>query len=690
MAVNRFYQRTPYDIGLYVPPVEVLAETMKMNQEKFDRNYLLIEELKNHFIESLPQDRALANKIQQDWNKQIDDMIAKHSGNYAKAGKDIIGLMSNIKKQYNPGGQAHAITTNLQTYKDWLSRHQERVAKGEVLAGDMNLANEYFMKNYTGVGEIDPVSGTFNRINVEDLATFKDPDSVIQKVLPGFKPEKHKVGESYVGNDGMIHYRERETEGLNPQRLYQGFAPALTSDAELNAYYGQKAKFLGMDPNQVAQGLDDYAKQRAMSLSYMNTSDIHKMQRDPAYIARLKASLDRDNIDYQYGLQQYGLNVPGSSLVDDGGIRMNHDDWRSPTNSSLADAIFGLPSGTAFGPYQTASKAPSIDPSLSSVSSLKELITDPKHEAKLRDRNIDPRLARAFWEGEVKRAGPEFAKRYGTDPKYTQKFEKDFVYNLKNEYDKNHRYYRTVENEIPDTQAHNKALHKAIQLALTKGSTIYLPGNPVGQQSVPDDIMETFYDDKKEQLKNLAGLRVTTVKPQRGINTAGYMVHTPKGSFVVEDPAISRSNLGNELKEALFPMHYGTSTVGGRPIAIERDPKTGEKVYTVTDASGKQHMTYPVLDYIYDDQTGTVKEFYGYTTNPKDPFNNRVLGPDKQPLRYTYDQIDALYNQDFQGMFGTGATKSSHTWYNFNSGYMPQQDGNELYDPQFYNSFDND
>jgi hypothetical protein len=63
-VVNRFFRRTPYDIGLYVPPVDVIRETMQFAQKQYDTNYALSESIKNNFINSLPQDRQRANEIQ--------------------------------------------------------------------------------------------------------------------------------------------------------------------------------------------------------------------------------------------------------------------------------------------------------------------------------------------------------------------------------------------------------------------------------------------------------------------------------------------------------------------------------------------------------------------------------------------------------------------------------------------------
>jgi hypothetical protein len=62
--INRFSRRTPYDLGLYTPPIEVAAQAMEKAQNQYNQNFQLAHEIKNKYVESLPQDRAKANEIQ--------------------------------------------------------------------------------------------------------------------------------------------------------------------------------------------------------------------------------------------------------------------------------------------------------------------------------------------------------------------------------------------------------------------------------------------------------------------------------------------------------------------------------------------------------------------------------------------------------------------------------------------------
>jgi len=114
--VNRFYRRTPYDIGLYVPPVDVLRESLAQAQKQYDTNYLLAHQVKNNFINSLPQDRQVANEIQKRWESQVDEIVNTAGQDYSKIGRPLTQLMMDIRREYNPGGKAHAITSNFTNY----------------------------------------------------------------------------------------------------------------------------------------------------------------------------------------------------------------------------------------------------------------------------------------------------------------------------------------------------------------------------------------------------------------------------------------------------------------------------------------------------------------------------------------------------------------------------------------------
>lgn len=409
MAANRFFKRTPYDIGLYTPPVDVIAQTMAEAQKRYDTNYALAESLKNQYIPSLPQDRAEANALQESWNSTIDKIVSDYNGDYSKAGRGLQQFMSQLKKEMNPGGKGHAIVTNFSNYQNWLKEHQDRIAKGDVLAEDLNAANQYYMKNYTGIGEQDPITGSYTQFNPETLSDYQDPDKIIRDIYSSFKPEKRSVGVTRLEN-GVFKYEHQDVEGIDPNRLYPSFAEGLGSNPKFMTYANQAAKFRGSTPEQVASSLDQYTRQRAQDLGYMNTSTDSKWERDPLAVAREKARLDKQNMQELMGsFLQYSQDVPNTTNNIE--PRIDPENWRS---INLGEGKPFYPGEGTFpsqypgvGTYnQTTTKDVTLDQFLSNTS----------NDKKLTSKGVIPDLMRAMWEKKKADFAPEFKSKYGKDP----------------------------------------------------------------------------------------------------------------------------------------------------------------------------------------------------------------------------------------------------------------------------------
>ena len=602
MAVNRFFQRTPYDIGLYVPPIGAVAETLKIQQQKYDTGELYADTIKNNFIQSLPQDRAEANRIQEGWNKRVDDVVAKHGGNYANANKDINGLLKEIRKEYNPGGKVNAITTNYGTYQEWLTRHRERVEKGNVLGQDLNLANNYFMNNYTGVGEIDPVAGTYNRFNAEDLSDYTDAEAIIQKTYAGFKPEKWKQGVTTLKN-GIFNYQEDEFEGIKAQRLAPSFQAALMNDPKYASYLGQKAKFMGAPPEAAAQLINGYAGQRAQDLSYMNQSSINKMERDPYYVTMAKAKADKENMQ-MFSQLQYGAGTGADVSLQHPDI--NYDNWQGENQGFGADIMdfltgslakgaatlagvptLGIPAAKAWKDYRMdyASKDQKYVPEFvenafqwlagspavtGGDANLGQFKDDPKGRQRLMGRNVDPILLDKMFEEKKAQYGSDFTQRYGKDPKWTKQFEKDVWYDYGRELP-NHSAYQTLELDIP-APAQKNLRQQILPEILAGNAAFYLPGKgDIHRTGASGEnigkFLKTFVEKGDGSLGDLDAIKIKYVLPGPGYAKAGYKVSTPEGEFVVVDQNVQRSEWSKMMENGLGPIFQGGMYQGQQSIA---------------------------------------------------------------------------------------------------------------------------
>lgn len=130
--VNRYFNPTPYEGKLYALPVDFIAGALEKLQGVYDKNYETAQNLKDTYLESLPQDRSRADVFQNEIIQSIDNITSKYSGDYSQATKDLITLQNDIKRKLRPGTEFYTIGKNFQTYNEALKREQERLAKKEI------------------------------------------------------------------------------------------------------------------------------------------------------------------------------------------------------------------------------------------------------------------------------------------------------------------------------------------------------------------------------------------------------------------------------------------------------------------------------------------------------------------------------------------------------------------------------
>ena len=320
--MNRYTQLNEFRSDLYAPPVDLIGKAMELSQQRYDKNLAIANEIQNNFIPSLPQDRKRANELQDYYSKQVEDVVGKYKGDYSQASNDLTSLLYKIKKDFGPGGEAGAIIQNYKNYQDWMKESQDLVEKGKALGEDLNLANNYFLKNYQGIGQRDPITGSFNRFTPETLTQHVDAEKIIQDVEKSISPQKIRVGRTVFKN-GLQTQITEEAEGKSFDRLYPSFSTALQANPGLMQYAQQKARFLEVDPEEVLNYFDDYAKQRASALSYMNTIDEQKSERDPLMLVRERARLAKKNQEellksfYQYEPTVDVVNKEQSTITPD-------------------------------------------------------------------------------------------------------------------------------------------------------------------------------------------------------------------------------------------------------------------------------------------------------------------------------------------------------------------------------------
>lgn len=640
--VNRFFKRTPYDMGLYVPPIEVIQQTLEKSQQAYDKNLTLVDQVKHNYIPSLPQDRAKANAIQKEWNDRVDSIVNKYNGDYSQATKDLNNLLLSIKDDISPGGTAHAIVSNYNNYNNWLTSQRDRVKSGKVLAEDMNLAHNYYMQNYTGIGEVDPITGSYNQFNPEELMDYTDPEAKIQDIYKGFKPEKRKVGTSTVEN-GFIKYNVEEVEGIDKDRLHPSFRQGLMGDPKLLEYLTQKAKFSGADPRNIAAYIDHYSAQRAKDLSYLNKSTDTKLERDPYFVAMAKAKKDKENLQAAFSFLQNDVVAPNESYLEP---KFNASDWKSSLgvneNKFIVTPYPGL---RLYGN--------DLSDTVSNNITLDSFLKDSANDDKLVRSNVIPGLMRALWEKKKDDFKTDFNSKYGKNPTWTKKFEEDFMWDYKKEAKNNSAYAtKTLNIPLPDK---NKVLLERLPEVLAGSASVYMPGeNGVyASDRLPSKILNTLYNSKEGKLKDLGSIDVDyVIGGTPGYQTSGFQVRTPEGTFVIKDNDTQRSRWSSMLESAL------------NPIFLHGKEKGGEGIAGFDPATGRPYLGTPRVKWEKSDDPNRQLQMNLYWDIPS------ADGKQTITVKKDYGELMTEAAHVFNGALGFGASKSAATPFNY---FLQQQ-----------------
>lgn len=246
--VNRYYDsRRPQQYQFYTPPVDAALDAMKIAQTQYDTNFMAAADLKNKYITSLEQDRATANELQNEWQKSIDDVVAKANGDFSVISKDLYGLTKKIEKDLMPGGKAYAIQDNYRVYQEAQKYNKERLKAGKITAEDFNLLNQHVGQTYKGIGNQDPLTGDYERLLIPELNDYYDGNTVATELLQ--KLPKRTVEQTVpTVKDGYITYSTQKVESVDPKEAQQALVSKLLNDDKFLQYNTQRAQLMGVDP----------------------------------------------------------------------------------------------------------------------------------------------------------------------------------------------------------------------------------------------------------------------------------------------------------------------------------------------------------------------------------------------------------------------------------------------------------
>lgn len=245
--INRYFDPTIFRGEFYTPPVDALDGVFKQAQAQYDKNYAIADEIRNRSINALDPDRKRADEIQNETTAKIDDLVKQYNGDYSKANAGLRDLLSNVRRQYQPGGEVAAIEKNYSNYSSWLANEQKRLNDGKITADDLNLANQYVLNNYGGIGSKSD-AGVYNSLQPVSLSEYTDGSKMVLEALKGIKPRKQTIVAPRKDASGNIFNITEEIEAIDPDEANMAVRSSLLSDNKWVEYTRQKAELMGVDP----------------------------------------------------------------------------------------------------------------------------------------------------------------------------------------------------------------------------------------------------------------------------------------------------------------------------------------------------------------------------------------------------------------------------------------------------------
>jgi len=282
MAFNRFESYVPIQWNLPKTDIGVLGNVLQAKQQRFDAGSELVDKLSQYSIDSLPQHRARANAIQQEWEQKEQGIVDKYGGDYASAYREIKGLASDIERQLRPGGEANALITQKKVFSDW---YDTTAKDKEVNPESLNLGYNYYMnpksKGYISDMKQDPVTGAWGIVTPEQIVGYTNPDDVALKAIKDLHPDKFSVEQDSVNGKWIVTDKQSGTV-LRPEEIAAVVHRSLANDKNYFNSLRQTAKFKGeegFDPNEYALGLAqgygrDYSYQESESVRKLKGNDV--------------------------------------------------------------------------------------------------------------------------------------------------------------------------------------------------------------------------------------------------------------------------------------------------------------------------------------------------------------------------------------------------------------------------------
>lgn len=635
MAVNRFYQGTPYQASLYTPPVEFIGKALEAAQQQYEVNYEIASKLRDTYVNARTPDKPRAAEKMKEYSDQIDNIVAKYNGDYSQATGDLRGLIRNVKKDFGPNGEMGAIQNNYNIEKAALEAGRKRLGAKENGTDNIQLNAMKAYYDRVGATTFDKDKGTWSTVASIDLPNAYDIPKNFEEYIAKV-PERtveDMVPTQDMTMDGYHVFEKVKYSGKDYNEAKQGWRAMLNNDLQFQAYAQSLAQLSGIDPSEFSETiLKDYDQnilpgRTGFTQVGREYQFIRDYKGEELFKAKMKAAAEGSGADISKDgsavtsrLKVANTGRPAPQLAPEKEYLGDGSTWGAwaALLQQHPDSYGGMTS------EQVAAKARK-PPAYS------DLMTSPKYSNLNRDRLKS-----------IKDANPNMSD-----------LELVKAYNLKEEENQWHTAIQYV--AFNTSSGQQEAADKLLPGLKAGGYRVYAVKNETGEIAEIDsrELYETLAvsDDASKGIAK-------SKQPALGF-AMGFTNHVPTGSIMIADPAGDVNTV-----YAIAPARADFKNAQERVIKqlmqplIERRAKSSLPVQFTTAADGTPSYIASKLSYMNGDEVVTFhKARWNAQGQPEldpDPIlaeDGSVLGPQGMEMFLMKDLFREIIPRDSVAMF---------------------------------------
>lgn len=300
MATNRYDNIQPLNFDFSKTQLQPLVAALQAKQQRYNQNFAVADELSSKYIDALDVDKPRANRITSDLQGRIDKLVETTGGDYSALSKDLYAMKRDTNKLFGPQGEAGAIMGNKAIFSKRTEEERERLKKGEITEQQFNLWYKNTKDNYSGVGDFNPVSGSYNVINPDNLAKYVDPYSLGIDIAKELEPFVGEATYDTVSGDWVVTNGSKK-EILPKEYVASVVGNRLAQSDEYMNYLTQTLRYQGVtDPSMVDKQIGLVAENLGNAFARNNVSTTHKLKERGFELAKYKKGLDEELLNEFY------------------------------------------------------------------------------------------------------------------------------------------------------------------------------------------------------------------------------------------------------------------------------------------------------------------------------------------------------------------------------------------------------